>query len=448
MTMQKADILRAVSLVLIVGCLLGALAAADPVQAATRAGAATGVVSRASLANDGAEPNLLSAAGSISAHGRFVAFLSYASNLVAGDTNETGDIFLRDRKRGTTEMVSIGDAGTPANGRSDWPRISADGRLVAFTSTASNLVPDDTNGVQDVFVWNRQTGTLRRVSVGAHNAQANGATGSDNLAIAPGGRYVSFTSDATNLVAGDLSNLSDVFVRDLRKHVTERISVANGGAEANNWSAGSAISAGGRFVAFSSQASNLVSGDTNGTYDVFVHDRWKGTTQLVSVGAGGGQSNGPNGSAVSISANGRYVAFSSTASNLVANDTNDTYDVFVRDRWNATTQRVSVGPAGVQGDNWSDGGDLSANGRYIAFQSSAADLVTGDTNGAFDVFVRDLAAQRTYRVSVYSDGTQSSNYSNADQLSADGHHVSFSTLANLVPDDTNRTWDVFVWDQL
>ena len=344
----------------------------------------SGVTSRVSVASDGRQaiPNgYLYAQPAISADGRFVAFASSASNLVAGDTNGVPDVFVRDRLAGVTRRVSVGASGQ-ANHFSADPAISADGRFVAFESGASNLVAGDTNGKSDVFVRDRLAGVTRRVSVGV-GGQANYT--SNIPAISADGRFVAFDSGASNLVAGDTNGTDDVFVWDRLAGVTRRVSVGGSG-QANNGSYSPAVSADGRFVAFESFASNLVAGDTNGKADVFVRDRLAGVTRRVSVGAGG-QANSDSGTPT-ISADGRFVAFLSGASNLVPGDTNGTYDVFVRDRLAGVTRQMSVG-AGGQANDYSAFPAISANGRSVAYESYASNLVRGDTNGALDVFVRD-----------------------------------------------------------
>src|SRR5207249_1268748 len=211
-------------------------------------------------------------------------------------------------------------------------------------------------------------------------------------ALSADGRFVAFGSDATNLVAGDTNGTTDVFVHDRQTGTTERVSVASGGGTQGNGKSGGffafpALSADGRFVAFQSDATNLVAGDTNGTTDVFVHDRQTATTERVSVN---GFSAGP-----ALSADGRFVAFHSTGSNLVAGDTNGATDVFVHDRQTGTTERVSGASDGTQGNDASAGPALSADGRLVAFHSSATNLVAGDANRAYDVFVHDRAVSTT-----------------------------------------------------
>jgi Tol biopolymer transport system component len=249
---------------------------------------------------------------------------------------------------------------------------------------------------------------------------------------------------ATNLVPGDTNGTGDVFVRDRQAGITERVSVGPGGVQGNRFSNGRALSPDGRFVAFNSLAANLVPGDTNGTFDVFVRDRDTGTTERVSVGPGGVQAD-VGGALGALSADGRFVAFESLSSNLVPGDTNGTTDVFVRDRQTGTTRRISLGPGGVQGDGQSFGAQISADGRFVAFASNATNLAPGDTNGESDVFVRDRRTGTTLRASLGPGGVRGNGQSNNPGLSADGRFVAFLSFAtNLVPGDTNDTQDVFL----
>ena len=284
----------------------------------------------------------------ISGNGQFVAFQSSANNLVRRDANGNEvDVFVRDRKLGVTELVSLGTGGPQGDTFSGYPAISRDGRFVAFYSEADNLVPNDTNRIRDIFVRDRKLGTTEIASLAPGGALAEGFFGSDEPAISPDGRYVAFWSDATNLVANDTNGLTDVFVHDRVTGKNDRVSVGPGGVQANDdsYSGGPpALSTDGRFAAFASAASNLVEGDTNGVYDVFVRDRKRGRTERVSVGQRGVQGDGSS-FYPAISADGRYVAFVSLAANLVPGDTNGSLDVFVRDRLTGTTERVSV-PAG------------------------------------------------------------------------------------------------------
>ena len=261
-------------------------------------------------------------------------------------------------------------------------------------------------------------GTTQRVSLGQGGVQGNAFSESFG-AISAGGRYVAFTSEATNLVPSDTNGLADVFVRDRQSGTTQRISVSTSGTEGNGISYDAHLSAGGRFVAFRSQGSTLVPNDTNGAEDAFVHDRKTGTTRRVSIRTGGGQANGSV-VGVDISADGRFVTFTSNASNLVPGDTNGFLDLFVRDRMTGITSRVNVGPGGVECPLGGSGGAMSADGRYVAFNSSCSNIVKGGTNGQAHAFVRDRQTGTNQLVSRNSAGAQGNGLSFAGDLSADG----------------------------
>ena len=406
------------------------------------------VTYRASVDTSGAQSDGQNNNPSISADGRYVAFESIATNLVGGDTNGNFDAFVHDRASGTTERVSVASSGAQGNGNSGKPAISADGRFVAFLSGSSNLVSPVTNGMAQVFVRDRVSGTTELVSVDSSGAQANGHCASYGLAISANGRYVAFESAATNLVSLDTNATNDVFIHDRTSGTTERVSIDSSGAQGNNQSFSPSVSADGRYVAFLSGASNLVSLDTNGTNDVFVHDRTSGATERVSVDSSGVQGNGLSGHGFvspSISADGRHVVFQSDASNLVAGDSNASTDIFLRDRQSGTTDRVSVGSAAAQGNGSSGFPSMSADGRYVAFHSLADTLVGGDGNGTNDAFVRDRQSATTERVSVDSAGTEGDDASVTPAISADGRCVAFTSYAtDLVPNDTNTRPDVFV----
>jgi hypothetical protein len=404
-----------------------------------------GTTERVSLASGGAQGNGSSYYSYISADGRYVAFYSEASNLVSGDTNGYADIFVHDRQTGQTSRVSIASNGTQGNGDPAWSPISANGRYVAFDSYASNLVSGDTNGAWDVFVHDRQTGVTSRISVASGETQGNGSSISPS--ISTDGRYVAFDSTATNLVSGDTNGHEDVFVHDRQTGQTSRVSIASDGTQGNGHSGWPSISADGRYVAFLSRAGNLVSGDTNGWYDVFVHDRQTVTTSRVSVASSGTQGNGSS-TNPSISADGRYVTFDSIATNLVNGDTNGAGDVFIHDQQTDVTSRVSLASDGLQGNSDSYIRSISADGRYVAFYSYANNLVSGDTNGTADIFVHDRQTGITIRVSTASDGAQGNGSSYYSSISADGRYVAFqSNASNLVSGDTNNESDIFVHDR-
>jgi Tol biopolymer transport system component len=408
------------------------------------AGAAVGLTTRQSVATGGAQADGRSFIPALSADGRYAAFYSDASNLVSGDTNSARDVFIRDGQTGETTRVSVDSAGGQANGDSFEPAVSADGRYVAFSSAATNLVSGDTNGVNDVFVRDRQQNTTTRVSLGLNGANANG--GSDSPSISGDGQRVAFTSAATNIVAGDTNNQRDVFVVDRQSPTAMRASLSTPGDEANLDSFNPELSADGRFVVFTTFASNLVGFDDNEGSDVFLRDLQAGTTTRVSEYTGGFQIDGDS-LRPAISADGRYVAFDSDAWNLVWGDTNDVFDVFLIDRANGAVTRVSVDDSGDQSDGGSFRPSLSADGRYVAYYSDASNLVPGDTNGAADVILYDRLSGATKRVSVAGGGGEANGSSLRPALSANGRLVIFeSDATNLVPGDTNQFTDVFTHD--
>jgi hypothetical protein len=319
--------------------------------AASVAAASTELVSVRSNGKQGDDISGRFSAPAISANGLVAAFDSQATNLVGGDNNGVVDLFVHDRTTARTTVVSVSSKGRLGNGSSLGPAISGDGRFVAFESNASNLVTDDTNSVRDVFVHDRLTGDTTRVSVGPGGLQGDAT--SFGAAISPDGRFVAFVSDASNLVPGG-STGRQAFVHDRQTGVTELVSVDSAGVEGNGFATGAAISADGRFVAFGSFATNLVPADTNGAIDIFVHDRLLGTTGRVSVRTDGGEANDSS-LRPSIRGDGGSVAFSSNATNLVDGDTNAVRDIFVHDRATGVTERVSVDSAGNQSDGHSDG---------------------------------------------------------------------------------------------
>ncbi len=400
---------------------------------------------RVSVDSAGVEGNRESQFPSISPDGQLVAFSSDASNLVAGDTNGREDVFVHDRTTGQTQRVSLDSAGEQGNGGSKYPSISADGQDVAFQSAGSNLVAGDTNGAWDVFVHDRSTGQTERVSVNTSGAEGN--DGSGYPSISADGQIVAFHSRASNLVAGDKNGTPDVFVHDCSTGLTERVSVSSSGKGGNSDSRDPSISADGRIVAFYSLASNLVAGDTNRSTDVFVHDRSTGQTERVSVDTSGAEGNEES-QDPAIAAEGKIVAFYSAASNLVAGDTNGYPDVFVHDRLTGITERVSVHSNGNEANEENLHPSISADGRIVAYSSWASNLVAGDTNSTVDVFLHDRSTGVTKRVSVDSSGAQGNRGSDYPSISADGLFVAFYSVAsNLVAGDTNGGRDVFVHER-
>lgn len=326
---------------------------------------------------------------SISADGRYVAFVSKGVNLVPSDTNDVIDVFVRDRDLGTTERVSIATGGTQANASSNSAVISPDGRYVAFISSATNLVGSDTNGVSDVFVHDRNTDTTERVSVSSAETQADGASSNMiNGAFSLDNRYLTFSSSASNLVAGDSNSLDDVFVRDLVAGTTERVSLSSEGEEIDNSVSAASISGDGRYVTFTSASTVLIEGDTNDSEDVYVYDRQTDVIERVSISSSGDEGNG-NSVYSTLSNDGRYVSFSSTATNLVSGDTNGFADIFLHDRDLGITERISMTALEQQGDNdsYSTPTIVTSNGRYAVFSSTATNFVVDDDNDLGDSFL-------------------------------------------------------------
>jgi Tol biopolymer transport system component len=415
-------------------------------QVGASAQAATGDTELVSVTADGksaaGDSNLRHGGAALSADGRYVAFYSYRSNLVRGDENRLPDVFLRDRQASVTTLVSASANGRTGNGWSGMPSISRDGRYVCFMSAASNLVAGDDNGAADIFVWDRDTGRTELASV-----TTGGAPGDDSsleAGLSADGRYVAFTSLATNLSSRDTRGLTQIFLRDRQAGATHLVSVSSQGVVADDYSWQPTVSADGRYVAFYSNASNLVPNDREGWSDVFVRDRQSGQTHRVSV-----DSNGRPGNAASvqptISANGRFVVFVSVASNLVPGDTNQRVDVFVHDLQTHQTERVSVASDGRQGDGGSYEPSISSDGRYVTFESFSTNLVDDDTNGTYDVFVHDRQTRRTRRVSLGTGRQQADEASWTPSISEDGRFVAFrSDATNLSHMDANTSSDVYV----
>jgi len=406
------------------------------------AAAAAKHTQRVSVSSAGVQADLGSASNppAVSANGRYVAFGSAATTLVPGDTNGFGDVFVRDRVLHKTYLVSVGPGGVQGNGDSYEAAISANGRYVAFYSQASNLVGGDTNGFADVFVRDRKLHKTYIVSVGKGGVQGNGD--SYDPSISPNGRWVAFDSIATNFVGVNTNGVQNAFVRDRKLRTTSLVSTGPF-LPGNKDSADPVISANGRYVAFDSNASNLVPHDSNGASDVFLRDRTTHKTSILSVNSAGARGNGDS-YVPSISANGRWVAFDTDAPNLQGHGIGHYTQVVVRDRKTHKTSLVSIDASGARAEGDNGLPSISANGRWVAFDSIAI-LVNNDNNTSFDIYLRDRAKHRTTLVSVSSAGVQGDGDSVLAGMSADGRFVGFvSRATNLVAGDTNNAQDVFV----
>lgn len=431
------------------------------------------VTVRVSVNARGALANDYSSRPVLSGDGRYVAFTSAASNLVPGDTNRSGqnpfkgrDVFVYDRMRRRIRRVNLSSAGAQANGATGSPKLSADGRVIAFSSSASNLVPGDTNGSPDVFVHDLRDRTTTRVSVSNDGAQATG--GSGGMDISADGRFVAFASSALDLVADNTTGITGMVLHDRVLHKTVRVA-ADPRGPSGLFLDRLRLSADGRVVAFSAVETSRPGGAVIHRGGLYTYDMVRHTTELVSVSSTGERPNDaclfgsaitscePRNILAAISADGRYVTFSSTASNLVPGDTNSATDVFVRDRLAQTTRRVSVASDGSQacprgwrpypnaslyGPCGSGAAAASTDGRLIAFFSQYADLDRVHdyySQGAGDVFLHDRRTGRTERVSV---GTHRSGASSA-AISGDGRFVAFASTSRLLGNRA-RSWQLYL----
>ncbi len=330
-----------------------------------------------------------SSLSSISGTGRYVAFDSFATNLVPDDTNAALDVFVKDLRTGQVTLASADAQGNQGNASSVGTSISRDGRAVAFTSFATNLLPDGTKGEQ-VFVKDLRTGQVTLASANADGTEGNDSFGGSSFAasLSADGHAVAFTSSASNLVPDDTNGSSDVFVKDLDTGQVTLASANADGTEGNysSVSGSASLSGNGRFVAFSSYATNLLPDGTKGE-QVFVKDLSTGQVTLASADAGGNA-----GDRISInpaiSPNGRYVSFTSNASNLVAGDTSSVENIFVKDLWSGEVKQLTDNTASVI-NRFGPGQERSvvANTGAVAFTSPASNLVPGDTNGVFNIFL-------------------------------------------------------------
>ncbi|HET7486641.1 MAG TPA: hypothetical protein VFJ85_01835 [Acidimicrobiales bacterium] len=436
--------------------------AAVPSPASAGSPGATVRVSVSTAGGQGTEAG--TPAPAISDDGSVVAFHTRAEGLVAGDTNDREDVFVRDRTAGTTVRITA-PGGVQPNGPSLFPAVSGNGRYVVFGSGATNLVSGDTNASppaptasteatgRDVFVWDRTTGAITREDVATNGTEGACFAGATKVACGTGvalaeadinadGQWVAFSANATNLVAGDTNGQTDVFLRDRAAGTTTRISKLPNGSQSAGSSLEPAISADGRFVAFSQAPTSA----TSAVRQVMIYDRNDGSVTLVSKKSDG-TAGDANSSLPDISADGRYVAYASLATNLVPGDTNAQSDIFLYDRVANTTTRVSVGPGGAQGTAGSFFPSVSADGSTVVFDSFNA-LVAGDTNTNSDVFAYDRASATVTRVSLSRTLEQANAGSFFGAPSGDGRHVAFASDAtNLVPGDTNGAPDVFVHDR-
>ncbi len=427
-----------------------ALAIVAIFPASSGAAGAPTLVRTLRVAPPGVNPNGPSADPSIGGGGVLVAFDSQASNLGPGVGNRRlRNVYVFNILNRRVVLVSAG-AGGPANGSSFTPSLSAAGQVVAFTSRATNLVAGTSPGFSEVYA-RYIGGPIGLVSRTFGNQPPDGD--SSQPAVSANGRFIAFTSTADNLVAGDDNATADVFVADLGTGKIQRISVSSAGAQADGPSYNPSISDDGRFVSFTSAANNLAPGDINRVPDVFVHDMLTGTTEQVSVSSTGTEQNRsiapPFAQISDVSGDGHYVVFDSDATNLVRRDTNGHTDVYRYDLLTGRVSRVSTSSAGRQGDNDSFAPATSTDGRVTVFESFADNLASPWVPNE-NVFAQDLPTQSTLTLDVAPDGGPrgpeiDSQLLQRPAVSPDGLLVAFASGAdNLVPGDYNGTDDLFV----
>jgi Tol biopolymer transport system component len=425
--------------------------------------AADTIVQLVSISSDGGNnANGGSHAPAISGDGRFVVFLSEASNLVPDDNNGLQDVFVHDLWTRTTTLVSRNYDGGPANGEPSRPSISANGDFVVYSSEASNVFPGDRNDASDVFLYHRHTGVTELISVNSAGEIGNKNSFTRRPSVTNDGRYVVFFSNSTKLdedyILEEDSETYHVYLRDRLLGTTELISKNADDEIGDGNSEYPTISADGSAIAFHSFAINLTEDkDDNETSDVFLYDVALGTITRISNTPDGWAGNDASDLAA-LSADGGRVAFVSVAEDLLppGEDNNNTSDIFIYTAANQTIQRVSVSSLGAEGNAISDVPSLSDTGRYVAFYSFADNLVVNDTNectedtnkkrSCTDVFRHDTYMGETIRVSLSASGVEGNDDSLCSGINADGQvFVFYSYATNLVADDANNLHDVFVY---
>ena len=456
-----------------------------PIREGISAARSNGTTTRVSVDSDGSQWPVSSNNSRISDDGRFVAFRSNAANTSIAQSNNLirrssrpnddywGDVFVHDRLTGFTSLVSVNSNGDRADNDSWDPDLSENGRYVVFTSSATNLdVCDLMSGCNiGVYMHDNVSGQTWRVSKANDGGQED--SNSWVPSVSGDGRYVAFESNSSNLIPGDTNNESDIFVFDAVTGQMTRISESSDGGQGNAGSYNPSISSNGHYVTFESFADNLVGNDDNNycdtdydyiyddnCSDVFVHDLQTGQTSLVSLSSSGIQGNDLSNNP-SISGDGLIITFVSYSDNLVIGDNNnfcyDDYggvyddncpDIFVHNQETGKTMRVSLSSSAIQSNGPSNNPYISSDGRFVTFESTADNLVSGDTNGKSDVFVRDRQLNKTYIVSISSSGIQGGDNSTNPSISYDGRFVAFDSKANnLVSGDTNDSEDVFLHER-
>ena len=407
----------------------------------------TGTTQRVSLGMGGVQADGTSYFGDISGNGRWVVFESNAGNLVAGNRQRRSDIYLRDRMLGTTILISVHKPKGRSIAASTNARMARGSRYVAFQSLAYDLVDGDTNQRQDVFVRDRMANRTVLASRGHDGGPADG--GSQLEALSPTGRFVAFTSTASNLTTTTTPGEEELYVRDLKSGTTTLESVNNQGEASDRYVSNAAINLDGRFLAFVTQAHNLSTRDKNNEFDIYLRDRATRQTILVTTGLGGTSSDRSSNDPV-LSDDGQFVAFDSFAANLAPGNENHQTNAYIWSRSTRTIRQIGLAPGGVQPNGGTSVDAITPDGRYVLVSSGASNLVPNDTNKASDLFVCDTTNGGVTRVDLTAGGQQVDAgsyfpYAHGAAISADNKTVAFeSSVPNLVPGDTNGHWDVFV----
>lgn len=406
----------------------------------------------ASVSPSGEPGNDFSGSPALSADGRVLAFFSRATNLGPNDTNDVDDVFVFERETGQVTRVSFSSDGEEANSWSGTPALSGDGRYVVFSADANNLVSDDTNGEVDVFRHDRETGETIRVSLAHDGSELSGGEGyAASPSISNDGNRVVFTSMAPNLVPGDTNDYLDQFVRDIAAGTTIRANLHSDGTQVGKLlrtpNSTPQISGNGRYVSFVSLWSGL-GGDVDDYTDIYRRDLRDGFTLHVSYPRPGSNNDG-HATAASISGDGRFVVFDSVSTTLVEGDTNGSSDVFLRDMNTGVLERVSVSSDGEEANGSSYIGyqrSVSNDGRYVIFMSLASNLAPGDTNELIDIFVRDRVLKTTTRVNVGPRGAEADRPSSFPTISADGKIVAFESASETFGFETDGRGQIWVRD--
>lgn len=413
-----------------------------------------GVSERISVGTGGVQTNRGSYHAFASADARYIGFISLATNIVeevvTADTRCLPsllciDVFLHDRVANTTIRLSDGMDGLQANNSSFEPQLSSDGQTVHFTSHADDLVPGDTNfangyyGV-DGFVWHRGTQQITRETLRSDGEQIS----TNSYSYMPGaGTHIYFQTDAPSVVPGVVADEIEVYRRDLATGVVTHIPLAHNNNRMNGKLINLQADNAGRYVVFTSYSDNILSNDTNGVQDVFVHDTQSGVTRLVSRTPSGQFPNGDSGAPM-VSPNGTHIVFRSAASNLVTGDTNGVSDVFMYAISSQQVTRVSVTESGGQANGRSKDPAVCNDGKFISFASGASNLIAGDTNDQYDVFLQHVESGAMVAVTRAANGTWGNDRGHKSRFIDDCSAILFaSDASNLIPNDTNADRDLF-----